>query len=176
MFHSVIWFWIFAAYSFWGFLLEILYARLTGGRVDRKCFLVLPLCPVYGLGAGAILLLPAWVKGSAPLLFLLGGLLATAVEYGTALFYEKVLGVSFWDYRGLPGNIQGRVCLSFSLAWGLLALPLVYCLHPALAPWLAGIPLPVGAAAMTTVLTDAALSGLLLRFTRSRDCLRWYAL
>jgi len=175
VFHSVFWFWVFAAYSFAGFLLEVLYARLTGGREDRKCFLVLPLCPVYGLGTGAILLLPAWVKGSPPLLFLLGGLLATAVEYGTALFYEKVLGVSFWDYRGLPGSVQGRVCLPFSLAWGALALPLVYWLHPALAPWLAGIPFPVGAAAMTTVLTDAALSGLLLRFTRSRDCLRWYA-
>ena len=173
--HSVFWFWVFAAYSFAGFLLEVLYARLTGGREDRKCFLVLPLCPVYGLGAGAILLLPDWVKGTPALLFLLGGLLATAVEYGTALFYEKVLEVSFWDYRGLPGSVRGRVCLPFSLAWGALALPLVHWLHPALAPWLAGIPLPVGAAAMTTVLTDAVLSGLLLRFTKNRDCLRWYA-
>lgn len=175
MLYFVFWFWVFAAYSFAGFLLEVLYARLTGGRADRKCFLVLPMCPVYGLGAGTILLLPDWVKGMPLLLFLLGGLLATAVEYGTALFYEKVLEVSFWDYRGLPGSIRGRVCLPFSLAWGALALPLVHWLHPALAPWLAGLPLPVGTAAMTTVLADAALSGLLLRLTKNRDCLRWYA-
>ena len=172
---GLIWFWSFLTYSFLGFLLEVAYARLTGGRADRKCFLVLPLCPVYGLGAGTILLLPDWVKGMPALLFLLGGLLATAVEYGTALFYEKVLEVSFWDYRGLPGSIRGRVCLPFSLAWGALALPLVHWLHPALAPWLAGLPLPVGTAAMTTVLADAALSGLLLRLTKNRDCLRWYA-
>lgn len=162
-------------YSFFGFLLEVAFARSTGGRPDRKCLLLLPLCPVYGLGACGILLLPDWAKTSPRLLFFLGGLTATAAEYLTAVFYEKALGVSFWDYRGLPGSIQGRICLPFSLAWGVLSLLLVYWVSPALSSRLAGIPLPVTWMAMAAVGTDILLSGALLKRTGSRDCLKWYA-
>lgn len=170
----MLWFWTFLTYSFFGFLLEVAFAWTTRGRPDRKCLLVLPLCPVYGLGAGAILLLPRWVTANPPLLFVFGALAATAAEYLMSLFYEKVLTVSFWDYRGLPGSVRGRVCLPFSLAWGILALPLVYWLHPRLVPWLAAIPGPVTALALATLLADMALSAALLRRTGGRDCLRWY--
>lgn len=168
----MVWFWSFFAYSFLGFLLEVSFAWLTGGEPDRRCLLVLPLCPVYGLGACGILLLPAAVRSSPPLLFLLGGLTATGMEYGAALWYERALGVSFWDYRGLPGNVRGRVCLPFSLAWGTLALALVYGVHPLLAPLLAALPLPVGTAAAVTLGADLALSAALLRRTGDRACLR----
>ena len=56
----MIWFWSFITYSFIGFLLEVAFARMTGGRADRKGLLVLPLCPVYGVGACLILSLPGW--------------------------------------------------------------------------------------------------------------------
>lgn len=171
---SLFWFWCFFLYSFLGFLLEVAYARLTGGRPDRKCLLLLPLCPVYGLGACAILLLPGWVTARPALLFLLGGGAATGAEYLMALFYERVLGVSFWDYRGLPGSIQGRVCLPFSLAWGLLCLPLVYWLHPLLAPVLTAVPAPVSGVVMALLAADVVTSCLLLRRTGNRDLLRWY--
>ncbi len=51
-------FWYFVLYSALGFLLEVGYAWCTGGRRDRKRTLVLPLCPVYGLGALVVLALP----------------------------------------------------------------------------------------------------------------------
>ncbi len=168
----MIWFWIFTLYSFLGFLLEVLFARLTGSRPDRKCLMVLPLCPVYGLGACGILLLPAAVRARPLALFLLGGLTATATEYGAALWYERALHVSFWDYRGLPGSVQGRICLPFSLAWGLLALLLVYRIHPLLASALASIPVPVSLMAMATLLCDFLFSSLALRATGDRKVLR----
>ncbi|MBQ5443035.1 MAG: hypothetical protein IIT47_05640, partial [Oscillospiraceae bacterium] len=44
------WIWYFTAYSFLGYCLEKIFARLTHSpRQVRRCFLVLPLCPVYGL-------------------------------------------------------------------------------------------------------------------------------
>lgn len=106
--------------------------------VDRweagpEVLLLLPLCPVYGLGACAVLLLPPWVLERPLLLVVAGGAAATGVEYGMALFYERVLRVSFWNYDGLTGSIHGRVCLPFALAWSLLILPLVYLVHPAVA-------------------------------------------
>ena len=55
----MVWFWYFTICSGAGFLLELGYARATGGRRDRKRTLLLPLCPVYGLGACCILLAAA---------------------------------------------------------------------------------------------------------------------
>jgi len=170
----VIWFWYFVLYSFLGFLLEVAYARATGGRPDRKCLLVLPLCPVYGLGACAILLLPRWIAAQPLLLIFFGGLVATGAEYAASLVYEKGLGVSFWDYQGLPGSFQGRVCPAFSLAWGTLALVLVRWVHPLLMPLLLNIPVPVTWLALATVTTDLLLSAILLRRTGDRAVLRWY--
>ncbi len=170
----MLWFWSFVIYSFAGFVLEVLFARLAGGRPDRKGLLVLPLCPVYGLGACLILALPPWAVRHPGALFLLGALAATAAEYCDALYHEKALGVSFWNYEGLPGNLQGKVCLPFSLAWGLLALALTYQVHPALAPWLARIPGPVSWLALATLLADAILTAALLRHSGDTACLQWY--
>ena len=170
----MLWFWSFVAYSFFGFALEVAFASAVGGRPDRKGLWVLPLCPVYGAGACLILLLPGWVQDRPVLLFLLGGAAATGAEYAAALYHERVLGVRFWNYEGLPGNVRGRVCLPFSLAWGLLALGLTYWLHPLLLPWLARIPAPVGWTALATVLTDGLLTALVLRQRGDTACLRWY--
>ena len=170
----MIWFWSFMAYSFAGFLLEVAFARLTGGRADRKGLLVLPLCPVYGAGACLILALSGWAGGRPGLVFLLGGGAATAAEYLAALYHEKALGVSFWNYDELPGNLHGRVCLPFSLAWGTLSLGLVYRVHPVLSPWLGRIPAPVGWLALATLLTDGLFTAALLRTTGDTASLRWY--
>lgn len=166
--------WYFILYSFLGFLLEVGYARCTGGRRDRKRTLLLPLCPVYGLGALAVLALPETVLVRPLLLMVLGGAAATGVEYLTALFYETVLGVSFWDYRELRWNLHGRVCLSFSLAWAALLPAAVYWVHPVAAGWVKAVPAPVTAAAALAVGIDLLVSGLLLRRTGTRDCLQWY--
>lgn len=166
--------WYFILYSFLGFLLEVGYARCTGGRRDRKRTLLLPLCPVYGLGALAVLALPEAILVRPLLLMAFGGVAATGVEYLTALFYETVLGVSFWDYRELRWNLHGRVCLSFSLAWAALLPAAVYWVHPVAAGWVEAVPAPVTAAAALAVGIDLLVSGLLLRRTGTRDCLQWY--
>jgi len=67
----------FLIYSFLGFLLEVAFARLTrAAKQDRKCMLLLPLCPVYGLGGVLIAYLPEFVQRSPVLLFLCGALAA----------------------------------------------------------------------------------------------------
>ena len=93
--------WYFWIYSFLGYLLEKAYAALThGAHQRRRCFLLLPMCPVYGLGMLAVLALaPAWDEGLW--LIAVGGLATTAVEYGVHWAYETLLGVRFWDYLSL---------------------------------------------------------------------------
>lgn len=168
-------FWYFVIYSFFGFLLEVGFARLIRAeKRDRKCFVLLPLCPVYGFGALAILLLPQGVLGSGPLLVLLGGLVATGVEYLMAVVYEKGLGIGFWDYSGRRGNLQGRVCPLFAVFWGLLAAVLVRRLHPTVAEMVTHIPGALTGIWMLLLAVDGLYTTVLLRRTRSTDSLRWY--
>ena len=103
------WFWSFTAYSFLGFLLEVAFAAAVGGRPDRKGLLVLPLCPVYGLGAGLILLLPGWVDARPWLLFLLDGLtvrqniLLPAIIGGTVSDLVESRADQLCEVFGIPG-------------------------------------------------------------------------
>lgn len=168
-------FWYFLLYSFLGFLLEVAFARvIRSPKRDRKCFLFLPLCPVYGLGALGILA-AGEVWGNDPLLMALaGGVVATAAEYFMGMFYQRVLGVEFWDYSDLPLNLGGKVCLPFSVAWGVLALALVYLVHPRAAVLVSHIPVWLTPAAAILFLTDSAASMWLLKTTGSTDSLKWY--
>lgn len=168
-------FWYFLIYSFLGFLLEVLFARVTrSGKQDRKCMVLLPLCPVYGLGAVLIVLLPAAVQSRPLLLFLCGALAATAAEYFMDWFYEKALGVRFWNYSSLPWNLNGRVCLLFSGAWGLLSLVLVVWVHPTIARWVSAIPAAWALPTALLVALDTGFTIYVLRATGTTDSLRWY--
>ena len=87
-----IWYWF--AYSFLGYCLEKLFAAATrSSHRLRRCFVFLPLCPVYGLALLAVLALPPDMTGSFWRLALYGGLTATAVEYAVHFLYERLLGV-----------------------------------------------------------------------------------
>lgn len=168
-------FWQFLIYSVLGFLLEVVFARFTRSpKQDRKCMLLFPLCPVYGLGALAIVHLPAAVRGNPLLLFFGGALAATAVEYAMDWFYETALGVRFWDYSDLPWNLNGRVSLLFSGFWGLLAISLVTWVHPPVLRLISIIPKGLFLPVFLLFLTDGILSAWTLRATGTTDCLRWY--
>ncbi|MCI9367218.1 MAG: putative ABC transporter permease [Oscillospiraceae bacterium] len=169
------WLWYFIIYSFLGFLLEVAFARMVGHpKRDRKCFLLLPLCPVYGLGACLIVLLASLGRG--PLwVAVAGGAAATGAELLMGAFYRFALGVEFWDYGHLPGSLGGLVCPQFSLCWTALALALVYGLHPAVARLAAGIPLWLAPPALIVLGADALVSCVALRQAGTTEVLRWYA-
>ena len=124
------WFLYFLFYSAAGCGLEKLFAwAIRSPRRQRKCFLLLPLCPVYGLAMTAVLALVPQGTGWLGLL-LAGGLLCTGVEYLVHLFYDRALGVRFWDYSLLRGHVRGRICPQFALIWGVLSAAAVRWVQP----------------------------------------------
>lgn len=169
--------WTFWTYSFFGYLLERGYAAATrAAQPPGKGFLLLPLCPVYGLGALAVLALPPALTDGFWSLALWGGLTATAVEYGVHLLYDRLLGVRFWDYSHIRGNLRGRICLPFSLAWGLLTAAGLPPVQAVLAPALAAVPPPVTYAALLVFTADAVTSLRLLRQARDPAVLSLWGL
>lgn len=163
------WFVYFLFYSFAGYGLEKLHAKLSHApKQVRKCFLLLPLCPVYGLAMTVLLAAAPKEMGFLPLA-LLGGLICTGAEYAVHLFYDKVLGVQFWDYTAMKGHIQGRICPQFTALWGLLSAAAVKLVQPwvrllAVPPWTAFLLWIVLAA-------DSVLSWSLLRRYRDTELL-----
>ena len=165
--------WLFWTYSFFGYLLEKAFARLTHAPMQvRKCFRLLPLCPVYGLGVLAVLALPADWTDSFFRLALFGGLTATAVEYAVHWLYDRWFRVRFWDYSALWGNLHGRVCLVFSAVWGLLLAIALPPLQTVLTPLFRTIPPFWTALAFSLFLLDAVVSAQLLLRTEDVDALR----
>ena len=150
-----IWYWF--AYSFLGYCLEKLFAAATRSKHRlRRCFVFLPLCPVYGFAMLAILLLGAEDLPGAWEQLLLGTLVSTSVEYAVHWAYEKLFAVRFWDYSATKCDVNGRICLPFSLCWGVLSALALRYVQPLLASL--AVRLPSGAAALA--LFFLALDGL----------------
>lgn len=62
--------------------------------------------------------------------FIGGCIIGSIVEYLVSLFGEMILHVKWWDYSHLPFNINGRICIAFSVFWGILAIYLMGSLNP----------------------------------------------
>lgn len=157
------WLVYFFFYSFLGYGLEKLHARIfRSPRQVRKCFLLLPLCPVYGLAMTALLALAPEGAGF-PLLALLGGAVCTGTEYLVHLFYDKVLGVWFWDYRLMRGHIGGRICPQFAAIWGVLSAAAVKLAQPAASALAGWVPGWAAFLLWVVLAADCVLSAALLR-------------
>ena len=170
------WFWVFVFYSLAGCFLERAYAHRTTGEEHpvRRCLLFLPLCPVYGLGVMAVLALPASMRQGL-WLPVAGAAATTLVEYFYHWACEALLGVKFWDYSGVFGNLQGRVCVLFSLAWGGLTALVLWFIQPPLETLIAGIPPIVTYLALLIFTADLVCSLRFLAVTHSVEALRGQA-
>lgn len=159
------WFLCFMIYSFFGYCLEKVFAYVSrSDRQVRKCFLLLPLCPVYGL-AMSVVISVADAFQSYFTLALAGGIICTAAEYAVHLFYDRIFRVQFWDYSALPGNVRGRICPQFSLIWGILSAAAVRFIHPAVAELTEGFsPASVFLLWMVLAIDCVLTASLLLRF------------
>ncbi len=135
---------LFFLYSFLGWCSEVVFATLKTGKFVNRGFLNGPVCPIYGVGATAVLLLLTPLKGQFWLVFLCAALLCSAIEFITGFVLEKVFHRKWWDYSSRKFNLMGYVCPEMSLLWGGLCLIVVYAVQPALDALISKIPLTVG--------------------------------
>ena len=121
----------FIIYSVAGYIIETLYGMITKGVWEsRQSFLYGPFCGIYGLGAVVMILCLHKFPKKYNVLFIGGFIVGSIVEYAISLFGEVVLGVKWWDYSNMPLNINGRICVYFSVFWGFLGIYLIASLNP----------------------------------------------
>lgn len=120
----------FIIYSIVGFLLETTFALVAFKKIEsRQGFLYGPVCPIYGVGAVIMILALKKFNKDTITLFWGGVLVGSIVEYVISLFGEVVLNVRWWDYSNEFLNLNGRICLVYSLIWGIVGIFLVKFLN-----------------------------------------------
>lgn len=120
----------FVVYSFLGWCCETVYCSIGAKKFINRGFLNGPVCPVYGFGAMAVILMLEPVKNSALLVFSLGMVVTSILEYITGYLLETLFHTKWWDYSTYRFNIHGRVCLRNSLMFGGLCVVAVQGINP----------------------------------------------
>ena len=67
--------------------------------------------------AGSLHHLPGWYSVRVPVQALIGAAFITLVEYGSGILLNQHLGLDIWDYSDMALNLQGQICLPYSLLW-----------------------------------------------------------
>ncbi len=96
-------------------------------------FLYGPVCPIYGVGVLMMLCWFAPFTGQPLLFYVIATVCMSAWEYLVAWILETTTHIKYWDYSDRKFNLHGRICLSISLTWGVLAYLVIFWIHPVVA-------------------------------------------
>ena len=173
--------WFFLLYSILGWVVEVVYHVIAQGKVVNRGFLNGPVCPIYGFGMIAVLILvyavtpPGEEKPNVLLLFAGGMLLTSAIELFGGWALDRLFHMRWWDYSDLPFNFHGYICLKFSILWGLGVLLVVGFVHPPV-KLVPDFLIPVSAAGwvLLALLYTVYLADLIVTYLTVRDMAKDY--
>ena len=125
-----VYFILFIAYSFLGWLIEVIGKLIEQKKFINRGFLIGPYCPIYGTGAILITFLLKKYTQDPIALFIMAIVICGTLEYLTSYFMEKIFHARWWDYSRRKFNINGRVCLNTIIPFGLLGMFIMYVSNP----------------------------------------------
>lgn len=123
------WMLFFYIYCFFGWIIESTYVSVCTGNWVNRGFMRGPVIPIYGTGAVIILFAVIPFRTNPILVFILGTISASVLEFVTGFVMERIYKVRYWDYSDKPFNLCGYICLFNSLCWGVLSILLIYLVH-----------------------------------------------
>ncbi|MDD3403819.1 MAG: putative ABC transporter permease [Hespellia sp.] len=149
LYDIVLWF---LTYSVLGWAVESLYMSLCNKKITNRGFTKGPICPIYGVGALTVYFALRSFTANKVLLFFLGAVFATFIEWLTARIMTAVFHEVWWDYKNKPFNYKGVLCLESSIAWGFYTLFLFTVLHNVVTGIASKIPVAIGHILITIIL------------------------
>ena len=123
------WMLFFYIYCFFGWIIESTYVSVCTGSWVNRGFMRGPVIPIYGTGAVIVLFAVIPFRTSPILVFIVGTVAASILEFVTGFVMERIYKVRYWDYSDKPFNLCGYICLFNSLCWGVLSILLIYLVH-----------------------------------------------
>lgn len=124
--------WLFFLYSFGGWLIETSIAIILKKKILNRGILNGPLCTIYGTAAIIISIGFSELRNSYFFLFLGCASISTVVEWTAGHFLEKLKHKKWWDYSNRKFNLDGYICLEFSILWGILGVVCLKYVNPLL--------------------------------------------
>lgn len=128
----------FMFYSFLGWVWESIYCTVKEKKWADRGFLFGPICPIYGscvvVASAVFSSIDVLRSPDFPIwgIFILCYIGSAVAEFTTSWVLEKRFNARWWDYSELPLNIQGRICVPVSIAFGLAGVAVVKFLIPAI--------------------------------------------
>ncbi len=128
--------------SFAGVVVELLWCLLRNGYIESRSGLVWgPFNLLYGAGAAALsVALYRFRNRGAYLSFIGGFAVGSLLEYLCSWGQELLIGSTSWDYSAMPFNLNGRICLLYSIFWGFLGVFWMKNLYPRTAKLILKLP------------------------------------
>ncbi len=111
-----------------GWILEVIYAYMVFGTFVDRGFLYGPMCPIYGYGAVAMVLITEAIKKKNVNMvgtFFIITAIFTLLEYMASLVLELIFHLRWWDYTNEFLNLNGRICVAFSLLFGIMGITFI---------------------------------------------------
>lgn len=161
----------FIIYSFLGWIIEVIAIAIKEHRFVNRGITNGPLCPIYGF-ASIILILASFGIDSIIWIFLGSAIYGTAIELITGKLLEKFNKTKWWDYSNRKYNLDGYICLEYSIIWGLLGTVLIKIVHPLFLFLLNGINMyilvPIIISLMIIVVIDLITSFITLKHVNTK--------
>ena len=122
---------LFFIYSFIGWLIEMFCVNvILKQKFANRGFLIGPYCPIYGSASLIMIFLLSRYKEDILVLFFMSIIICSITEYLTSYIMEKIFKARWWDYTNEPFNLNGRICLINSIAFGMLGVLLIKFINP----------------------------------------------
>ena len=121
---------LFLIYSFIGWIVEVSAFLIQDHKFVNRGFFIGPVVPIYGTGGILITILLTKYQSDPIVLFCMAVVVCSILEYLTSYIMEKIFKTRWWDYSNKKFNINGRICLSNLILFGIMGLVMVYLINP----------------------------------------------
>lgn len=120
----------FFLFAFLGWVLESLYSLYELGHFTKRGFLYGPICPIYGYGAIMLITFLNKYKNNSFKLFFYSIIIFSLFEYIVSYALDALFAAHWWDYTNDFLNLNGRISIFYSLAWGIIAILFINHIYP----------------------------------------------
>ena len=82
-------------------------------------------------------------KASTIELFIIGIIFATLIELIAGFLLDQMFHARWWDYRDRRFNLNGYICLEFSIIWGLAIAFVLRVVQPVIETFVSSVPVKI---------------------------------
>lgn len=145
-----------------GWIVEVLFTSIRNKKITLRGFLIGPYLPIYGFASIVMVMALYKFRENVFALFIMASLTASSLEYIASFIMEKLFKVRWWDYSEKRYHLDGRICLSNTLLFGILGVIVIYYINPYVSNFLYSIDgnvlVIVSSLLMILIITDSIIS------------------